>query len=672
MEVLAARCAVRKTSRHDNGVADPGTLRASMKDAASVMDFFAAQAHAHRNTRVLIGLFALAVLVIAALTNLALILAASLIDPVGFFGFGVFNWEKLVYVTVFVTAVICAGSLVRIVSLRRGGAAVAESLAGRLVVHGQTDLSRRRLLNVVEEMSIASGIPVPQVYVIPDDAINAFAAGYEPGDAVVAVTQGALDQLGRAELQGVVAHEFSHIVNGDMRLNMHMIGLLYGIYMLSVVGRTIVGGGETRRTSRVSGGYFILGAMLFIIGSLGQLLGGLIKAALGRQREFLADASAAQFTRNPRGIADALKRIGGHPLGARVEDPRSVEVSHAFFAESIGLSYLKSKLLATHPPLGERIKRLDPAWNGEFLLNVSQQEPEGATMLAPAMPLSAESTRSAGSTGSSRPSTPEPDVLASIGQAGDLGQTRSLIAGLPRMLAQGVHDPYLARSVIYLLLLDEEAGIRELQLAELRASDQDAAQAMVPLLASLPILSGSKLMLIEMAIPALRQLTPCQYDQFRAAIDALIRANRSISMSEWSLQRLVTASLGPMFGQRRHRQPHRTIEGCRDECAMLLSMLVFSGRQHRLSREQAFDAGRKVLSVEMSLVPAQALSLAALDEAVSRLAELKPLRKPRLLKACVATIVADGAVTPVESMLIRSVAAVLDCPMPPIVANPAD
>ncbi len=647
------------------------------------MDFFASQARARRHTRVLIVLFASAVLVVAVLTNLALIVASRLIDPVGFSGMGSFNPETFACVTVFVAMVICAGSVIRIISLRSGGAAVAETLAGKLVVAGQLDPLRQRLLNVVEEMAIASGTPVPQVYILPDEAINAFAAGYEPGDAVIVVTEGTLKQLNRDQLQGVVAHEFSHILNGDMRLNMHMIGVLYGIYMLSVVGRILAGGSESSSRTRVTGRFYLVGLMLFVVGALGPFLGGLIKAALSRQREFLADASAVQFTRNPQGIAGALKRIGGATPGASIDGPHSLEIGHALFAQGSGGALLAwpggesrpahgqrrgslithpSRLLATHPPLDERIRRLDPGWDGGYFPEVSQETQQSVSMLAPSPSPSLSASQS-----TSTRQAPEP--LDAIGQSAGPDETRRLMARLPGLLASGVHDPFQARSVIYLLLLDADGTIREQQINHIRASDPHTADALVLLMDSFPVGPESKLALIEMAIPALRQLSSRQYLQFRDDIDALIRANRRISMTEWSLKKYITGTLDPIFGRERRRRAHRRIEECQTACSVLLSMLAFGGRQRNLLPEQAFAAGCVWLPIRIGLMPRESVSLKALDEAVNRLAELKPLRKPRLLKACVATILADGAVTHIEIMLIRSVAAALDCPMPPLVAR---
>jgi Zn-dependent protease with chaperone function len=320
------------------------------------MDFFEAQEAARRRTSLLIGLFALAVLAIVAVIYAVLHLA---VGP----GAGPVDLVLLVQVAFGVGLLIAVGAGVRTASLRRGGPAVAELLGGRRVASDTSDPAERMLLNVVEEMAIASGTPVPAVYVLDaEDGINAFAAGYTTHDAAVAVTRGGLLSLTRDELQGVMAHEFSHILNGDMRLNIRLIGVLYGILLLAVVGRGIVYAGPRggRRGGRDGGAGWVvlLGLALLLVGYVGVFFGKLIKAAVSRQREYLADSAAVQFTRNPDGLAGALKKIGAQAQGSRIQDHHAEELSHLFFAN--GLRSTLFGFLATHPPLEERIRRLDP------------------------------------------------------------------------------------------------------------------------------------------------------------------------------------------------------------------------------------------------------------------------------------------------------------------------
>ncbi|HHH14063.1 MAG TPA: hypothetical protein ENJ98_07480, partial [Thiolapillus brandeum] len=344
------------------------------------MDFFAAQDDARRKTRWLIVLFVLAILSLVVLTNLFIMLFAEYSTdyyvqghtPTTFWER--FDWERFFWIGLGVTAVILLGSFIRTLSLRGGGRVVAEMMGARLVSGNPRDPLERRLLNVVEEMAIASGTPVPQVYVMDqEEGINAFAAGFGTGDAVIAVTRGTLEKLNRAELQGVVAHEFSHIVNGDMRLNIRLIGILFGILMVALIGRLLLRWGAIASHSRSrdsNGGVplVVLGLGLLVLGYVGVFFGNLIKASVSRQREYLADASAVQFTREPQGIAGALKKIGGDAQGSLIRHPDAEELSHAYFSEGIHYLFGLNGLFATHPPLEKRILRVDPGWDGEFIV----------------------------------------------------------------------------------------------------------------------------------------------------------------------------------------------------------------------------------------------------------------------------------------------------------------
>ncbi len=325
-------------------------------------DFFERQDVARRNTKWLVAMFIFAVIGIVGSTFVATALVLGAANEHGRFSF-----EVPLLASAAALGLIVIGSLYKTAQLAAGGTVVAERLGGRRVYPNTIDPVERRLLNIVEEMALASGVPVPPVFLLSrEQGINAFAAGYSPSDAVVSVTRGCAQQLTRDQLQGVVAHEFSHILNGDMRLNLRLIGVLHGILLMGLVGRELLrfgsyssGGNRSRRND--SGAYLLLiGLAFMVIGFLGLFLGNLIKAAASRQREFLADASAVQFTRNPEGIAGALRRIGAAIFGSKLISPRADEASHMYFAEGI------STLFASHPPLRERIRRIDPQWDGKY------------------------------------------------------------------------------------------------------------------------------------------------------------------------------------------------------------------------------------------------------------------------------------------------------------------
>jgi Zn-dependent protease with chaperone function len=343
-------------------------------------DFFERQDAARRSTKWLVGMFLLGVVAIVGATMAVGVVAIEMAQDSSHYaagdggGLGV-SEESLAgagAAGLFALALITCGSLFKVAQLSGGGNVVAENLGGRRVFPDTTDTVERRLLNVVEEMALASGVPAPPVFLLnEEEGINAFAAGYSPSDAVVAVTRGTAERLSREELQGVVAHEFSHILNGDMRLNIRLIGVLHGILLIGLMGRFMLrmasnwGSGGSNKESKGGAAYFgLIGLALIVLGYLGTLIGNLIKAAVSRQREYLADSSAVQFTRNPGGLAGALKRIGAAIVGSRLNAPNASEASHMFFAQGVWEGF--TALTATHPPLDDRIRRLEPQWDGTY------------------------------------------------------------------------------------------------------------------------------------------------------------------------------------------------------------------------------------------------------------------------------------------------------------------
>ncbi len=456
------------------------------------MDFFQAQAHAQRRTKWLILLFAASVGATIAVTYLAIVLLLGQLPastskqrprhaytyydepaptPV------VTHWwdpQLFVYVAGGTIFLVAGAALFKSAQLRRGGAAVAEMVGGRRVEPQTTDLKEKRLVNVVEEMAIASGIPVPAVYVLDDEAgLNAFAAGLTTSDAVVAVTRGTLEKLNRDELQGVVAHEFSHILNGDMRMNIRLVAVLFGIFFLTLIGRGLLrilaqsrGGRGNKRDGRALLVVAAIGALLIVIGYIGYFFGRMIQAAVSRQREFLADASAVQFTRNPIGITGALKKIGGYALGSRVAHGKSAAIGHFFFAEGIVSNFLG--LLATHPPLDTRIRAIDPQFDGKYFsppetIDVAQESFVSAGLVPPPMR-------------TLRPTPPPLHTLpaATIASIGTLtpdqvANAQTLINEIPFALRQAARLSNQAPALIFTLLLDDQPEHRQHQLAALPA-----------------------------------------------------------------------------------------------------------------------------------------------------------------------------------------------------------
>jgi Zn-dependent protease with chaperone function len=630
-------------------------------------DFFDNQDRARRNTGRLVLLFVIAVLAIVAMLYAVAVLVFGYQgqDPQT----GAMRWdlrwwapELLVEVGLATLAVVAGGSLYKITQLRAGGKVVAEGLGGRLIHSDTRDLVERKLRNVVEEMAIASGTATPPVYMMDDErGINAFAAGFSPSDAVIGVTRGCAEQLSRDELQGVIAHEFSHILNGDMRLNIRLMGVIHGILIIGIIGyfllrSSLFTGTSHRRGGRDNSGAALLavGFGLMVVGFLGTFFGNLIKASVSRQREFLADSSAVQFTRNPDGIAGALKKIGGFETGSRIDNPNAPEVSHMFFCRGIASGL--AALFSTHPPLPERIRRLDPSFEG------------GVARARAAEP------RAAGGAVSGLVGAPVA-AGAAIDQIGQttpahLDYAARLIASLPAAIAESAHETYGARAMIYALLIDRDAEARRVQLERLAShadpAVHDETRKLLPLVEGVG--AGVRLPLIDMVIPALRELSPSQYEVFKTNVVELIKADRKIDLFEWTLQRILLHHLAPEFEKvRAPRVKYGSLKRVAPHCEVVLSTLAHAGARSGTGASRAFERGASELDVPgLDFLPADRCGLARLDEALSVLNELAPRQKRRLLHACALTVSADREVTVMEAELLRATADSLGCPMPPL------
>ncbi|MGA7595308.1 MAG: M48 family metallopeptidase [Gallionella sp.] len=644
------------------------------------MNFFESQVRARQNTFQLVFLFALAVVTLVIMTNLLVMVAFGLIgnDQLhsGEVLIRTMDWQRFALVGAAVVTVVLAGSFYKIMALSGGGKTVADAMGGRLIPQNTDDLKQRRLLNVVEEMAIASGIPAPPVYILAGEpGINAFAAGFTPQDAVIGVTQGLIDHLNREQLQGVIAHEFSHIFNGDMRLNIRLMGVLNGILIIGLAGYYILRSGAysgRSRNNKNSGGILGLAIGLMIIGFAGTFFGNLIKAAVSRQREYLADASAVQFTRNPDGIAGALKRIGGLEYGSIVENPGAPEISHAFFAQ--GVSGFMQSLSATHPPLEKRIRLIDPHWDGQFDTD-DQTDPlrdEGQSGKEAA--LSHEQlARNAATVAVGATMATVANAIDQIGNPNQetIAHARTLIAGLPAAVTDAVREPYGARAVIYSFVLDSGQEVRGRQLAHLQEHADphvfEMTQKLTPDMDGLDI--KYRLPLIDMAIPALKQLSISQYQSFKKNLTALIEMDSRIDLLEWSLQNILISHLdGHFFKPAQPKVLYSNVRDLRQEVRVLLSVMAYAGQQEQQDIEAAFSAATETLDFgELQLREKSRISVADLDMAMEKLEMLDPLAKPKLLQACATSVMHDRKISAVEAQLLRAIANVLGCPMPPII-----
>ncbi len=638
------------------------------------MDFFERQDKARRNTKLLVFYFSLAVL--------SLILAVNIAVSLIFTGFTAANsidepsiaWsrsELLFWVTIGTLAVILIGSVFKSLQLARGGSAVAELLDGRLINSNTSDADERKLLNVVEEMSIASGVPVPQVYVMDSETgINAFAAGHSASDAAISVTRGCMKMLSRDELQGVIGHEFSHILNGDMRVNLRLMGLVFGILCLTVIGRILI---QTRGRKNPLP---LLGLALIITGWAGVFFGRLIQAAVSRQREVLADASAVQFTRNSSGLAGALKKIGGLTYGSRINSPHAEEASHLFFANALGDS-----VFATHPPLVERIRALDPSFDGRFprviLERPSDVSPApGAAQLSrpqpiPGLPLvQAEGDRFAA------PFISQHAVIANIGQATTqhLRYAVDFHQAIPPGLEAAARDPLGAGALVCAFLLASEPATRRKQLEDLDRATSEAIRDEImrvwPDTQSMP--PQARIPLVDLALPALRRLSRQQFEQFRAATETLVASNSETDLFVYMLRKIVVRHLETYFfpEQRRVTQFY-ALRPLASDCGVLLSATAYAGQENATKAYAAFGQGAESLSraarSEIPWLPPDQCDLSHIDAALVRLSQAVPQIKKNVLNACAQTVVADGVIQEGEAELLRAIADTLDCPVPPFV-----
>lgn len=638
------------------------------------MNFFEHQERARRQSRRMLWLFALAMVAIVAVIDLAVLLA------IGFEARRV-GWQVLLFVSMMVVLVIQLGSLYRVATLRAGGKAVALGLGAVPVPASSDNLAYRRLRNVVEEIAIASGLPVPEIFVLEDEAgINAFAAGYAPTDAAITVTRGALDKLTRSELQGVIGHEFSHVLNGDMRLNIRLMGIVFGLIVISTVGRRITSG-------RGGGSAALLGFALFAAGYLGVVLARMIKASISRQREFLADASAVQFTRQTDGIAGALKKIGALAEGSRFAGRDAEEVAHMLFGDGVGYS----ALFDTHPPLAERIRRLDPAFGESELkkiaaawsrpIRVGGGDLERADVsiagFAPADG-AASVPRERGAVLPDARSQVELTPQAVARQVGnpdddDRAIARTLRTTIPEPLREAARQPERAVPLVLALLLNTEPDVRERQLA-LVASRYDAGtreivRAFGATLADLHPMQ--RLPLAALAFPTLRRRPRPQLDIFVDVLRRLIDADSRVTLQEYCLARLVdlqvVAALNPAA---RPVIGRIKLGDAAAELRDLLAVLAAHGHEDAAAARRAYAAGlHEVLPNAVIAYAPPAQWAAALDRALPRLDRLDPAGKELVVRALTRAIGTDGKVSVAEAELLRTVCAALRCPLPPLLQS---
>ena len=645
--------------------------------ANSAPGFFERQHLARRNSRAMVLLFLLSVVAIVAAVDLVaacVYLALGYADglPRAALGFG--SVPTRVYVTAGLAAAVFVAfiSLFNIARLASGGEKVARMVGARAVPAATADPLERRLLNIVEEMAIAAGVRLPQAYVMEEEAaINAFSAGWTVSGTVVAVTRGALERLTRDELQAVIGHEFSHILNGDMALNVRMLGVLAGIVALGSIGGFVMRLARDADDLRFAALGFTLGVALFAIGYVGLFFARLIKAAVSRQREYLADASSVQFTRNPEGIAGALDQIRASGAGSLIGNRYAEELSHMFFGQSVKLRW--AALLETHPVLDERIRRACPEFDAAgYRRRRATAVPEAIAPFAapePSMPKIVGRRAADIATAWGHSAADSANLVGSVTPAKVDHATR-LLAAISAALRERLHDSEDACALLLALLLAPKEDVMQQQLEALRAAGfgklSQRAASIAPLAADLA--PSLHLPVIDLALPAVKAAQEVARQELVGALQVAINADRRVSLHEFVVLCLVRQQLGEPQKRPAGARRLRELEG---HAAVVLALVAHAGTRADVSgpRAEALEAAMRSGAQEMRLAGMQVPDAVTLDqasEALAALKELAPREKGLLVKGLFAAVTADGTIRVAEAEIMRLVAASLDGPLPPL------
>lgn len=652
------------------------------------MNFYEAQDDARRRTKWLVAYFAMAVagVVMAIYTIIGLYMMSQtqvVVDGAGNrMRLSSDFWDLGRFITVagLTTGVILLGNLFKTFQLAGGGEVVARDMGGRQVDPHTTDTDERKLMNVVEEMAIASGVPVPSVWVMDQEAgINAFAAGTEPGNAVIGVTRGCIQRLNRSELQGVIAHEFSHILNGDMKLNMRLIGWLFGIMMLSIIGRELLfhmqfvrlRGNRDNNNGALIG--LVAAIALLVVGAIGVFFARMIQAAISRQREYLADASAVQFTRDPASIAGALKKIGGQQYGSKIESAKAGEASHMFFADGGMFSYG----FATHPPLDVRIRAVEASWNGEFtdshLPEVASQSYDDGRQGH----RTHDERVSGFSGGSSKPQVHvEREQWDHLGEASqtNIEVGTAIMASLQPEWIEASHDREHAQALVFGLLLASDNKLRS---AEIKYLEKSMGKAATTLAVQWHQTLGDKhssqkIALVDLSIPTLRRLSHPEYQRFIDASQWLIASDGQVDIFEFMLQKVLARHLSSHFeGAISPKVRYTKLSQISDELNVLISTMTGVGATSGDDLHEAYTLAADELAQKgarlQGILPPEHCGLDFVDGALRKIEASTSTMKRDILHACGLAVMADGVLGSHEAELLRAAADAIGATIPPFV-----
>jgi Zn-dependent protease with chaperone function len=633
------------------------------------MNFFEHQEQARRQSRWLVFLFILAVLIIIVVIDVAILVAFGLMNieqqqaPLSLASLKV-NFPLLLGGAVVTAAVIAIASLFKTAALRSGGGKVARDLGGVLVEADARDPLRRRLYNVVEEIALASGIPVPEIYVLEQESgINAFAAGFTPADAAVAVTRGALEKLNRGELQGVIAHEFSHIFNGDMRLNIRLMGALFGILVLSLIGRRVLHGSYYmgRSKSKNGGSIVLIAVVVMLVGYIGLFFGRWIKSAVSRQREYLADALAVQFTRDPDGIAGALKKIAVYS-DASYLNVETEEVSHMLFG-----SGERVRMFSTHPPLNERIARIDKSFTQEDLVQLAKRIQRQGQAEAEQAEKEQKKAKPGGG------GMFDADNL--VEQIGNPDFSRILMAAalaatIPEEISQAAHSNQWATEVLFYCLMDRDDEIREQQLLSVAQNMGSESETRVRgLLSAAPELAREqRLPLLEIAIPELKRRPPDHVSKVLATVKLLNEADGQTDVFEYLMAKIIAQHLWESTNPQQVKLAgKKSLDQVIEAALEVIAVLALYGNDSEMAVGSAYRAGSGLLGAGPDdSMPAIEDWKVLMDRNLPMLDQLKPADKEKLVKSMIATVMSDKKIAVTEMELLRVICSVIHVPLPMI------
>jgi Zn-dependent protease with chaperone function len=638
------------------------------------MNFYEHQDRAERKTKIIVFLFVVAVICIVSIIAV----------PIGFST----EWNPAAIGSAVVVCLLIVGiaTFVKLSQLKGGGQSVALMLGGTPLQREGANRAEQRVQNIVEEMAIASGMPVPPVYIIEDDGINAFAAGWLHDDAVIGVTRGCIEQLSRDELQGVIAHEFSHISHGDMRINIRLIGIIFGIMALGITGWILVrfiGPAVLRSSSRsrskegaggagIGLGIIVFGLFLALCGVIGTFFGRLIQAAVSRQREFLADASAVQYTRNPDGIGGALRKIGGMTPLKQVSSDVG-QCNHMFFSQAM------NAVFASHPPIQERIARVE----GVDIDSIGVGTSSGQAPVEGVESGFSGGSVSAGSSGVEGGVSATPDdtgavvpilggfasdvVHASVARGAHIGglhiqKAHDAIERIDPAIRNALQNAWSARVVMYALISNGEQ--RPEQTIEKILTDKEyiAYRAIAALVRSTdPIV---RLPMIDLAAPALRMLSSEQVRNFNLTVASIVKSDGVVDHFEWVLVSVLQKHTSDMFGVSKSSSSRKRLSTYTDEIAIVLSAIAYCGNEHHENAIVAFESAGKVLGLGVDMVDKDICTMERVNTALKKLRRVRFRDKQLCIEACEACVTHDGVVTVNEAETIRAIGDILDCPIP--------